>query len=70
VYKQEKLNKESSPYLLPIHMTIDLDTGVGDRVYSLGMERGEVTEMSVKLTWALVEDGQVVFFTDRGGIDD
>ena len=44
------LNKEPLPYLLPIHMTIDLGTGVGGRVYSLGMERGEVTEMREKLT--------------------
>jgi hypothetical protein len=64
------LNKEPLPYLLPIHIIIDLGNGVGGRVYSLGMERGEVTEMRGKLTWALVEDGQVVFFGDRGGIDD
>jgi hypothetical protein len=53
--KKKMLNKGSLPYLLPIHMTIDPGTGVGDSVYSLGMERGEVTEMRGKLTWALVE---------------
>jgi hypothetical protein len=31
------------------------------------METGEVTEMQGKLTWVLVEDGQVVFFGDGGG---
>ena len=62
------LNKEPLSYLLPIHMAIDLGTGVGGRVYSLGMERGEVTEMRGKLTWALVEDRQVVFFVDTGGL--
>ena len=53
------------PYLLPIYMTIDLDTGAGDRGYSLAMARREVTETRGKLTWALVEEGQVVFFGDR-----
>jgi hypothetical protein len=51
-------------------MTIDLDTGVWGRVYSLGMDRGEVTEMRGKLTLALVETRQVVLFGDRGGLDD
>ena len=64
------LNKEPLPYILPIHMTIDLGTGIGDRVYSLGIERWKVTEMRGKLTCALVEDGQVVLFGDRWGIDD
>ena len=56
------LNKELLLYLLPIHIIIDLGTGVGDRVYLKGW-RG-------KLTWVLVEEGQVVFIGDRGGIDD
>jgi len=31
--KQDLLNKELLLYLLPIHITIDLGTGVGYRVY-------------------------------------
>ena len=63
------LNKEPLPYLFPIHTIIDPGTGVVGRVYSLGMKKGEVTEMRGQLTWALMEDGQVVFFRDRWGVD-
>jgi hypothetical protein len=64
------LNKESLPYLLPIHMTIDLGTGVWGQGVFFGDGDGKVPEIGGQLTWALVEEGQNVFLGDERGIDD